>query len=510
MRRHTGFVVPAGAKVYVHQAFRCCPFAGMVTSQVHDYVEHNGYEVVTDPAIAEVHVINTCGSDAEQAQLTYDAIGRVRQAAPGAPVVITGCLASIEPKRLQAALADAPHSALLDTRSMDGLDELFAHDTIGFEQVQPSLRNQYSGTEFSTGWYHIGVSTGCFGKCTFCAIRQATGRPRSSTIDKVLADVQRGVDSGQRDILLVSTDVSAWGADLGLTVVDLLRAVAEFPGEALFSAEAFEPTLFLEHLDALIPVLASGRFAFIGLPIQSGSQRILDQMRRPYTVPALLDAVARLKAAAPELVVRTDFMYGFGDETDEDFQQSIEVSRHFDIPSWNSYQERPGTAKRLVSDEALVARRSAVMEELRRRSHLGWPTIRRMDPLAAEVPTAFSSRPVEDQQEGPVIEAGYARWMAELALRFTKLLGRKGPVALGGGWALAQAATHMQQQAVILTLRRGADALDIGLRRADQPGQYMARSDRMAMWIVTPGVRLDAGQDRAVRALTTMLELRAG
>ncbi|HMV68112.1 MAG TPA: radical SAM protein [Myxococcota bacterium] len=510
MRRHTGFEVEAGSRVYVHQAFRCCPFAGMVTSQVHDYVELNGYEVVTDPAIAQVHVINSCGSDAEQSQLTYDAIQRVRRAAPDAPVVVTGCLASIEPKRLLAALSDAPHSALLDTRAMDGLDELFVHDRSKFEQVQPSLRNQYSGTEFSAGWYHVGVSTGCFGKCTFCAIRQATGRPRSSSIAKVLADVDHGVQGGQRDVLLVSTDVSAWGADLGLTVVDLLRAVADYPGEALFSAEAFEPTLFLEHLDALIPVLASGRFAFIGLPIQSGSQRILDQMRRPYRVGDVLDAVARLKRAAPDLVVRTDFMYGFGDETDDDFLESVEVSRAFDIPSWNAYQERPGTARRLVGEDVLSARRAAVMEELRRRSHLGWPQIRRMAPLDADVPTEFSSRPVEDEQERPEIEAGYARWMADLAQRFSRVVARKGPVTLAAGWSLASAVVHEQQQAVLITLRRGAASLDVGLRRADQPGSYMARSDRMAMWIVTPGLRLDEGQDRAVRALMSTLGLAPG
>ena len=114
MRKHTGFVVEAGAKVFIHQAFKCCPFAGMVTSQVHDYVEKNGYVVVDNPAIATVHLINTCGSDAEQAQLTYDAIDRVKREGPRRPVIVTGCLTSIDPKRIVASLGGVEHTGLFE------------------------------------------------------------------------------------------------------------------------------------------------------------------------------------------------------------------------------------------------------------------------------------------------------------------------------------------------------------------------------------------------------------
>lgn len=106
MRKHTGFVVPRGRAVYVKQAFKCCPYAGMITSQIHDFLEQNGYEVVDDPTIADAQLVNTCGSDAAQAQLTYDTIADVREQAPGSPIVIAGCLNSIEPKRIVAALAN--------------------------------------------------------------------------------------------------------------------------------------------------------------------------------------------------------------------------------------------------------------------------------------------------------------------------------------------------------------------------------------------------------------------
>src|SRR5688572_10750746 len=98
--------VKSGAKVHLHQAFKCCPYAGAVTSQIHDFLEKNGYTVMRGPEGADVHVINSCGSDARLAQMTFDAIERIgTRSQETAPVVVTGCLCGIERARLETALA---------------------------------------------------------------------------------------------------------------------------------------------------------------------------------------------------------------------------------------------------------------------------------------------------------------------------------------------------------------------------------------------------------------------
>ena len=74
--------VSPGARVYLHQAFRCCPYAGTVTSQTHDYLVANGFVVTHDPLDADVHVVNTCGSDARQAALTWEVLDALRREAP--------------------------------------------------------------------------------------------------------------------------------------------------------------------------------------------------------------------------------------------------------------------------------------------------------------------------------------------------------------------------------------------------------------------------------------------
>jgi tRNA A37 methylthiotransferase MiaB len=488
MRRANGLSVAPGARVRIHQAFKCCPYAGMITSRIHDYVERNGLVVVGPSDPADVHVINTCGSDASQAQLTFDALDR----AGAEPVVVTGCLASIEPKRLLGALEGRRH-ALFDPRNLDGLDEVFAHDAVAFDDVHPSLKNQYSGTEFATGWYHVGVSTGCFGKCTFCAIRRATGRPKSTPIPAILEDIDRGVAQGHEDVLLVSTDVSAWGADLGLTVVDLLGSLVApgFQPGVLYSAESFEPTLFLAHLDALLPIFATGRFAWIGLPLQSGSQRILDVMKREHRVSDVLDAVRRLREAAPDLVIRTDILYGFADETDEELEESIAASRHFDVPRFNHYQERPGTAPAQLGADVLAARRERVMREMADRARQGFRPVKRRAPLAA------------DTVEVPVPPDPWADWRTEQLARFRRALAR--PLELGRGWTIASARDDEGLQGLVLELRHPAEgAFDVALRHPKQPGSYLTVTRRFAVWV--PGSdRPTEGGQRALKALVEAL-----
>ncbi len=490
--------IAPGARVYLHQAFRCCPYAGAVSSRIHDYLAQNGYALVTDPAEADVHVVNTCGSDARQAALTYDALAGIQAHTPAAAVVVTGCLVSIEPTALRGAMAPFAQAARFDPRHLDGLDDVFRPATVGFDAVSSSVRNAYTGTDFSDGWAHVLASTGCLGTCSFCAIRRATGRPKSRSVADVRADIARAVDGGVHDILLVSTDLSAWGTDRGETVVDLLRAVVEAPGDFLVSGESFEPTLLLHHFEALLPLFASGRFAFLGMPIQSGSARVLRRMERTYDPDAVLEAVRRLKEAAPSVLVRTDLLYGFGDETEAEFDASLRASRAFDLPSFNVYQPRPGTAPLELAPEVLHARRDRALEELRARAQAGWPTVRRWGGAGSEPDVSNVSVPDESPAQTP---AGRA-WIQAHAARFARVLAR-GRMALGEGWALV--AAEATGDAVVLTLDGPNGALRVGLRHPDWPGAVMARTARFAMWVDGESHTPDAAQDRALKRLLVAL-----
>jgi tRNA A37 methylthiotransferase MiaB len=491
--------VAPGTAVFVHQAFRCCPFAGAVSSQVHDYLRANGFRLVERPEDAAVHLVNTCGSDEAQARITWDTVAEVRRRTPGAGVVALGCLVSIDPRGISRALDGLAASARLDPRSTDRLDEIFG-GPVRYADVQPSLRNEYVGNDFAKDWYHVVASTGCLGTCSFCAIRRATGRPRSRAVADVLGDMARGLAGGLHDHLLVSTDLSAWGTDLGSSVVELVAAATEAAGGAIrLAGESFEPTLFLEHFEALLPHLASGRWAYVGLPVQSGSARVLRRMSRTYDPDDVVAAVRRLKAEAPELVVRTDFIFGFGDETEAEFEDSLQVSRHFDLPSFNAYQPRPGTAPMELGEAVLRGRRDRALAELKRRAEAGWPLIRRWGGTAdAPVRDAGARGGGDEPWERPEGRA----WMVAQARRYAGLLRRHPRVALGGGWVLI--AVRVDADAVVLGLSHEAGgAIELGLRRPDWPGGAMARGPNCFVWVrgAPPPPELDASVKVAVRAI---------
>ncbi len=345
-----------------------------------------------------------------------------------------------------------------------------------YAEVQPAQNNAYVGNDFAKDWHHILASTGCLGTCSFCAIRRATGRPRSRAIADVLADVSRGRASGRLNQLLVSTDLSAWGTDLGLTVVDLLATVTEAAGKDVrLAGESFEPTLFLEHFEALLPLFASGRWAYLGLPIQSGSTRVLREMSRTYHPEAVLAAVSRLKAAAPDLILRTDLIFGFGDETEVEFEASLEASRSFDLPSFNAYQERPGTAPLRLPPEVLRRRRDRALAELKARADRGWATIRR-----AGGETQAPAMATPGAQGGPVLPWDTAEgraWLVGEASRYLRVLRRRPEVPLAAGWSLV--GVRVEADALVIALRHasGAEAT-VGQRQDGWPGGAMARGGR--------------------------------
>jgi tRNA A37 methylthiotransferase MiaB len=481
--------LPEGGSVRLHQGFRCCPYAGMVLGQLHDWCELNGLSVVEEGG--DVQLVHSCGSDASQAQLTWDALAGL-QGHEG-PVLVTGCLARIDPEGVAQALSAFPQSLGLGPKQLDRLDGLLAAPAHPWDRVPPSGEARYSGTELSSGFTHILASTGCLGTCGFCAIRKATGRPRSRGIEQIVGDVQAAVQRGERDLLLVSTDLSAWGSDRGQTVLDLLRALLELPDGFLLSAESFEPTLLLQHRRELLPLLGSGRFAMLGVPIQSGSARVLRQMNRVYEPQALIELTGQLASMAPGTLLRTDILYGFGDETEQDFELSVQASRSFHLPSFNAYQPRPGTTPLQLAPEVLLARRALAEAELVRRAERGLLAIPRWGrqqaaPRIRPKPRAQVSRP-----SGPPWTQELGRlWLRRKALR----LGRLVPRAIGGGWTLT--GVEEGRDAVELTLERAGESARLGLRPLAWPGQAAWTSATLRIWVYGEAPE---GLSEAVQAL---------
>jgi MiaB/RimO family radical SAM methylthiotransferase len=172
----------------------------------------------------------------------------------------------------------------------------------------------------------VQVAQGCSGMCSYCLSRVARGPLKSFTADEILAEITAHIQAGTPEIQITAQDVSSWGRDTGTSLPELLNAVDSLPGQFMIRVGMMNPATVREMLDDLVDAFASDHvFKFLHLPVQSGSDRILERMGRAYTVADFEEIVTAFKTRYPEITLVTDMIVGFCGETEQDFSASLDL-----------------------------------------------------------------------------------------------------------------------------------------------------------------------------------------
>ncbi|MDT8435511.1 MAG: tRNA (N6-isopentenyl adenosine(37)-C2)-methylthiotransferase MiaB [Gemmatimonadota bacterium] len=343
-------------------------------------LERRGYLLVDDPAGADVIVVNTCAIRDHAETRVRGRIGQLqrhRRERPDLVLAVTGCMA----QRLGAGLlseADGvdvvagPDSYrrlgdLVDAIRGGALQRgqvLLARDGAeGYEDMPPSRR------EGVTAW--VTVQRGCDHRCTFCIVPYVRGPEKNRRPGAVLDEVRRAVTEGFPEITLLGQTVNSYRHEQ-VDFAALLRAVARLPGVRRVRFTSPHPN---DVTDALLDVMAEEPAVCpqLHLPVQSGSDRVLKRMVRRYTRSRFLETAARARRRVPELALSTDVIVGFPGESEEDFEQTLELLREarFEDAFLYRYSPRDGTpATRLPAadfvDDATSGRRLERVIELQR------------------------------------------------------------------------------------------------------------------------------------------------
>jgi threonylcarbamoyladenosine tRNA methylthiotransferase CDKAL1 len=197
----------------------------------------------------------------------------------------------------------------------------------------------------------VQVAQGCAGRCSYCLARFARGSLKSFAEEEILAEIAAYIQGGTPEIQITAQDVSSWGRDVGTSLTALLHSIDHLSGRFMIRVGMMNPATVLGILDDLVDAFTCDHiFKFIHLPVQSGSDRILDQMGRAYTVADFEDIVLTFKNRFPEITVATDMIVGFPGETEEDFSESLELIERVRPNKVNitRYSQRPFT---LISSE---------------------------------------------------------------------------------------------------------------------------------------------------------------
>jgi len=328
------------------------------TSALSRLFEDNGYWPVRFEEGADIYVINTC-SVTEQADKECKKI--VRQALrrqPGAFVVVTGCYAQLKP----AEIAEIPGVDLVlgageKFRILDYVDDLSKAHGKGMVYAGEVRDVNTFSASFSFGdrtRSFLKVQDGCDYKCSFCTIPMARGASRSDTVENAVANARQIAAMGAREIVLTGVNLGDFGNGTAVIegerpqkealFIDLIRELDRVEEVARFRISSIEPNLLTNEVIAF--VAESRRFMpHFHVPLQSGNDKQLHDMRRRYRRDLYAERVAMIKHLMPHACIGCDVIVGFPGETEEDFLETYRFLQNLDISYLHvfTYSERANT-----------------------------------------------------------------------------------------------------------------------------------------------------------------------
>jgi ribosomal protein S12 methylthiotransferase len=349
-----------------------CPKALVDSERILTRLRAEGYEVASSYRAADLVVVNTCGFIDAAVDESLEAIGEAL--AENGKVIVTGCLGAQPQKILDR------HPQVLKITGPQRYEEVVA----SVHEYLPPMHEPFidlmpeQGVKLTPRHYaYLKISEGCNHHCTFCIIPSMRGRLVSRPIGEVLTEAEKLVRAGVKEILVISQDTSAYGADLKYAAdnwrgtprparfYDLAAALGELG--AWIRLHYVYP---YPHVDDVVELMADGRvLPYLDIPFQHASERILRLMRRPAAAENTLERIASWRKAVPEITLRSTFIVGFPGETDKDFEELLEWSRAAQLDRVGCFEYSPveGAAanalpEKPVADELKKERRERFME----------------------------------------------------------------------------------------------------------------------------------------------------
>lgn len=321
-----------------------------------------GYRITSDRDQADLWLLNSCTvKDPSQAAFMH-LVEKAR--AQNLPVVVAGCV----PQGERGQIKGLEGVSIVGVQSVDRVVEVVEETLKGHtvrllsKKTLPSL--DLPKVRKNPMVEIIPLSTGCLGSCTYCKTRHARGKLGSYAPEVIVSRAKDVIASGEvKEIWLSSEDTGAYGLDLGSDLPTLLRMlIPVFPPHVMLRIGMTNPPFILAHLEAIAEFLRHPNvYAFLHVPVQSGSNHVLEGMHREYTVEEFERVADYLLAHVPELTLATDVICGFPNESESDFDETMTLCEkyRFHIMNISQFYPRPGTpAARLkrISTQVVKAR----------------------------------------------------------------------------------------------------------------------------------------------------------
>ena len=337
--------------------------------------EKKGVELTSNAKEADIILLNTCSIRDKAESKVYSELGRLnklKEKNPNLKIGVGGCVATqeginIKKRAPYVDLIYGPQtlhrvSDLLDIDTQKGIKAIDI--TFPIEEKFDSLPNPTSGGPSS----FVAIMEGCSKYCSFCVVPYTRGDEVSRKPEQIFDEVARLAEQGVSEITFIGQNVNSYKMpykDRILRLSDLIEIISHIDGIERIRYTTSHP---LDMTDDLIEVYqyVPQLVSQLHLPVQSGSNKILEKMKRNYTIDIFLNAVERIKSFRPDLRVSSDFIVGFPGETESDFQQTMQLVNEIKFDSSFSfiYSKRPGTPASKLEDNTSLDEKKERLKKL--------------------------------------------------------------------------------------------------------------------------------------------------
>ena len=345
------------------------------SEEIKYYLESLGYEAVDELELADIVVLNTCAIRENAKDKVFGYLGRckhLKKEKPDLIIAVAGCLMQ-KPSEIEEIHNRHKYiDIIIGTHNLNELPslieeannkkiqniEVYSNSDVVFENVK------YNRDSKVSAW--INIIYGCDKFCTYCIVPFTRGRERSRKMEEVLEEVRDLKNQGYMEVTLLGQNVNAYGKDLnlGYDFATLLEEVAKI-GIPRIRFVTSHPWNFT---DKMIDVIAKydNIMPYIHLPIQSGSDDILRKMNRKYTIDEYKKLFDQIKSKVKNVAITTDIIVGFPNETDEDFEKTLDIVNYckFDGAYTFIFSPREGTAAARMEDKVSMEVKEKRLQEL--------------------------------------------------------------------------------------------------------------------------------------------------
>ena len=348
-----------------------CTFNKADSQIIAGVLSENEIDIVDDIDEADVVIVNTCYVKLPtENKVTYK-IQQIQEKYPDKKVIVSGCMVEIDPEKLEKIGPNCswigPHQL---NKSADVVNATYCGEVVrecGFSKESKVGVPKITDDSLI---HIIQICEGCLGACTFCCTRFARGPLNSYPISDIVEEARQAIENGACEIQLTAQDTAAFGRDSGEKLSDLIKEVANLKGDFRVRVGMMHPKNILNDVDEIIDAMKHPKvYNFIHLPIQSGSDKVLSDMRRGHTIDQYLNIVSRFKNEIPDLTLAVDVIVGYPTENDDDFDLTVDLLKKVkpSLIHLSKYQHRKGAISSSLREipRDVMKKRSKFLSEIK-------------------------------------------------------------------------------------------------------------------------------------------------